>query len=102
MVATVAIGGVLVACGAGPTKNLIFEKRMTVPEGRFVGPVEIEVPRRADHHDRDFEIHIELTSRCTPLLRLSFPDGEVSSIGAKDGRWQDLQARRAQGETTAT
>lgn len=86
------------ACGASTNKNLIFEKKVTVPGGRFVGPIEIEVPRREDHKNRDFEIHTELRAACGPLLIVSFPDGELAAVGSRDARWQELLAKRAENE----
>jgi hypothetical protein len=67
-----------------------------LPSGRFVGPVEVEVPRQADHRGRDFEIRAELVATCSPLLHISYPDGEVSRIGDGDERWQSLLALRAE------
>ena len=77
-------------------RNLIYEKVVSLPTGRFTGPVELEVPRRAENSLRDFEIRAELTAACGPLLRLSYPDGEVRSVGDGNKRWQELLARRAE------
>jgi hypothetical protein len=93
-VAAVAIIVGLAACG-GPPRQLIYQRTVPLPGGRFVGPIEIELPRRADHGDRDLEIEAELHAACDPLLRVSFPDGELSSVGAADDGWQELLSRRA-------
>lgn len=88
---------ITLATGCGHTrKNLIYETTLALPSGRFVGPVEVDVPRQADHHGRDFEIRAELVAICGPLLHISYPDGEVSRIGDGDERWQSLLALRAE------
>jgi hypothetical protein len=66
-----------------------------IPDGRFIGPLEIPVPRRAEHDGHDFEIHVRLRARCAPQLTLAFPDGETETIGVNDRRWQELLALRA-------
>jgi hypothetical protein len=92
-----AVAYIALATGCGHTrKNLIFETRVALPSGRFVGPVEVEVPRQADYHGRDFEIRAELVATCGPLLHISYPDGEVSLIGDGNERWQSLLALRAE------
>src|SRR5690606_8377642 len=58
-------------------------------------------PRQADHADRWFEIHTELVAACGPLLRLTYPDGEVAEVGDDDAGWQALLTRRAEGEPDA-
>jgi hypothetical protein len=96
------IAYVAVATGCGHTrKNLIYETTVALPSGRFVGPVEVEVPRQADHRGRDFEIRAELVATCGPLLLISYPDGEVSRIGDGDERWQSLLALRAENNETS-
>lgn len=88
--------GLALLCGCGSVqRNLIFQKTIPVPEGRFTGPITLEVPRRAAHEGRDFEIETELRAACDPLLRVSFPDGEVVTLGADDASWQALLTRRA-------
>jgi hypothetical protein len=93
-----AVAYIALATGCGPTlrKNLIFETTVALPSGRFVGPVEVEVPRQADHGGREFEIRAELVATCGPLLLISYPDGEISRIGDGNERWQSLLALRAQ------
>lgn len=85
---------VLPACGH-TRKSLVFDKTLDLPDGRFVGPVVIEVPRRPDDSLRDYEVRAELVASCGPLLRLSFPDGEASSVGDASSRWQTLLSLRA-------
>lgn len=93
-------GLALVAClglatGCAAQKSLLFQKSIVLPDGRFARPISVDLPRRADHQNRDFEIHAELHAACGPLLRMSFPDGELGSLGDGDAAWQDLLARRA-------
>lgn len=76
---------------------MVFEKTVKIPEGRFVGPVEISVPRKADDPFVVYEIHTTLTAACAPRLRVSFPDGEAKGVGPRAQRWQELLARRAEG-----
>lgn len=76
-------------------RTLIFEKSLPLPDGRFAGPVAVELPRRAEHKNHDFEIHLTLRSACDPLLKVSFPDGETATLGGEDAVWQSLLARRA-------
>ncbi len=66
--------------------------------GRFVGPLEFPVPRRADHDNQDFEIRVLLRAACAPKLTLAFPDGETQLLGEDDKRWQELLALRAKYE----
>ncbi|HWN71782.1 MAG TPA: hypothetical protein VNM90_29290, partial [Haliangium sp.] len=80
-----AVAFIALAIGCGHTrKNLIYETTVALPAGRFVGPVEVEVPRQADHGGREFEIRAELVAACGPLLNISYPDGEISRIGDGD------------------
>ncbi len=83
------------ACGSTIKRSLIFEKELSLNTGRFVGPIEVEVPRReaGSHHDYQYELTLE--TGCGPLLRISFPDGEVGSVGDQNDVWQSLLARRA-------
>jgi hypothetical protein len=86
------------ACTTGCShigRKLIFDKTIDLPAGRFSGPLEIEVPKRAEHHNRDFEIEVTLNSACDPLLRVSTPDGEVANLGEEDEVWQAWLAKRA-------
>ncbi|MDP1830289.1 MAG: hypothetical protein Q8L48_43895 [Archangium sp.] len=83
---------------AGVQRVPLQSDSVRLPDGRFNGPFEIRVPRRADHQGHDFEIHVTLRTRCAPKLVLAFPDGETESLGANDARWQDLLALRASGE----
>src|SRR5437867_3145370 len=92
--ALIACLGLVTGCGS-VQRHLIFQKAIPVPEGRFAGPITIDVPRRAAHNNRDFEIETELRAACDPLLRVSFPDGEVANLGQDDASWQALLARRA-------
>ncbi len=85
--------GLVTGCAA--QKSLIFQKSIDVPDGRFAGPISVSVPRRAEHQNRDFEIHARLHAACGPLLRMSFPDGEQVSLGDGDASWQELLSRRA-------
>lgn len=76
-------------------RKLIFDKTIEVPAGRFSGPIEIDVPKRAEHHNRDFEIEVVLRAACRPQLRVSTPDGEVASLGDDDENWQKWLTKRA-------
>lgn len=87
----------LLGC-AGVQRVPLRAEVLPIAEGRFIGPLEIPVPRRADHQGHDFEIEVVLRARCTPKLVISFPDGETESLGADDRRWQELLALRASGE----
>ncbi len=88
----------LVGC-AGVQRVPLKNEVVVLRDGRFIGPIEIPVPRRADHDGHDFELRITLRSRCTPKLVLAFPDGETETIGDGDSKWQDLLVLRAQGES---
>lgn len=92
---------VLVGC-AGVQRVPLKNETVPLQEGRFIGPLEIPVPRRAAHEGHDFELHVTLRARCTPKLVLAFPDGETALLGDDDARWQDLLALRAQGEVVQT
>ncbi len=83
--------------GCGPTikRSLIFEKELSLNTGRFVGPIEVKVPRREEGSFHDYQYELILESGCGPLLRISFPDGEVGSVGDQNDVWQSLLARRA-------
>ncbi len=85
----------LASCGA-TKKSLIFEQTLPIPTGRFAGPIEVQLPRRAADSVRDYEIRTELASACGPRLRMSYPDGEVANLGPKSPTWQSLLARRAE------
>jgi hypothetical protein len=80
---------------AGVQRVPLKREVVLLPNGRFIGPLEIQVPRRADHGGHDFEIFVTLRTRCAPLLTLAFPDGETEELGSRDRTWQDLLARRA-------
>lgn len=83
------------ATGCSAQKTLVFQKTVALPDGRFVGPLSVDLPRRAAHQNHDFEIHAELLATCDPLLRVAFPDGEVTNLGNDDASWQELLSRRA-------
>tara|TARA_R110002073_G_scaffold225022_12_gene385598 strand:- start:16380 stop:17978 length:1599 start_codon:yes stop_codon:yes gene_type:complete len=88
---TAAIG-----CGGATKKALIFEQTVAIPAGRFAGPIEVQLPRRPADSIRDYEIRTELLSACGPRLRMSYPDGEVTTVGPASPTWQSLLARRAE------
>ena len=88
---------VLLGC-AGVQRVPLKNEAVNLPDGRFIGPLEIPVPRRADHQGHDFEIRVTLRARCAPKLVLAFPDGETESLGENDQDWQDVLALRARGE----
>ena len=88
---------VLLGC-AGVQRVPLKSEEVRLADGRFIGPLEIPVPRRVDHQGHDFEIHVTLKARCAPKLVLAFPDGETQSLGENDQRWQDLLVLRARGE----
>jgi hypothetical protein len=69
-----------------------------IADGRFMGPLEIPVPRRAEHDGHDFELSVTLRTRCAPALTLAFPDGETELLGENDRAWQELLERRAKQE----
>jgi hypothetical protein len=87
---------VLWSCSA--PRVLIRTDSVSLRDGRFIGPLDIEAPRRADHQHHDFEIRAVFRSRCEPHLVLAFPDGETKPLGASGTRWQNLLERRAAGE----
>ena len=87
----------LLSC-AGVQRVPLKSEDVRLADGRFIGPLEIPVPRRADHQGHDFEITVTLRARCAPKLVLAFPDGETQSLGQDDRRWQELLALRARGE----
>lgn len=92
--AALALGLGLVGCAPVQRVTLI---KTTVPlnDGRFVGPVEVKVPRHADHARHDFEVLVKVVAACDPLFTLAFPDGEQQPLGVKDTRWQELLRARA-------
>ncbi|MFO0593608.1 MAG: hypothetical protein U0441_39065 [Polyangiaceae bacterium] len=76
-------------------KTLIFDKTVPLPDGRFSAPVALDLPRRVEHKNHDFEIHAVLRAACDPRLTVSFPDGETGTLGLDDEDWQSLLAHRA-------
>lgn len=95
-----ALVWVLAGC-AGVQRVPLGNDVVRIRDGRFIGPLEIPVPRRADHQGHDFEMQVTLRTRCAPKLVLAFPDGEPQLLGVDDARWQDLLALRAGGERAA-
>lgn len=94
-----SFGALLLVLGcAGVQRVPLKSEDVRLADGRFIGPLEIPVPRRADHQGHDFEITVTLRARCAPKLVLAFPDGETQSLGQNDQGWQDLLALRARGE----
>lgn len=91
----------ITACAAGQPRQ-IFQQTIALPDGRWTGPVEVSVPRRADHELRDFMYRAELSASCTPDLEIQFPDGEHVTMGAKDSQWQALLTARAAAPTPVT
>ena len=73
----------------------LINTSLKLNDGRFAGPVEVKVPRHADHQGHDFEVNVRLVSACEPLLTLAFPDGEQQKFGVTDDKWQDLLRVRA-------
>lgn len=98
--------GVLIASLMGPAgcsapqRVTVFEDSLSLPDKRFVGPVHIEVPRRSDHNEHDFEVRVALIARCAPRLVVRFPDGETRKVGVRDARWQELLTARAEAVPT--
>jgi len=86
------------SCGGRVQRQLVFEKTIALPAGRFTGPVEVEVPRKVDDPFVVYEIRASLTAACAPRLRIEFPDGESQGLGPGKRRWQELLALRAKGE----
>ena len=76
----------------------LLTKTVTLPDGRFSGPLEIPTPRHADHEGHHFEVLVRVESACDPLFTLAFPDGEQQPLGVTDEKWQALLTARAQGE----
>jgi hypothetical protein len=95
-----AMAASLVACGPSYQKREVFAKTVELPSGRFVGPIDVELPTKPSDSATYMEVVTELQAACTPRLRISFPDGEVADIGADDSHWQALLARRADGEAS--
>ncbi len=91
-----AFGGGL-GCGGQVRRQVVLDTTIALPAGRFAGPVEVELPRKADDPFVVYEIHTTLTAACAPRLRVVYPDGEAELIGRNHPRWQALLARRAQG-----
>lgn len=82
------------------------EQLLRLPEGRVAGPIEIRLPRRADHGLHDLKVEVTFQGRCEPRFELEFPDGEREEVGPwfqgrADKEWQELLSRRAQGEDAA-
>lgn len=73
----------------------LMKQTVRLEDGRFVGPVEIKVPRHADHQGHDFEVRVTLVAQCDPLFTLAWPDGEQRTLGVDDLKWQDLLRARA-------
>lgn len=79
-----------------PLKRVpLVQTSVKLDDGRFVGPVEVKVPRHADHAGHDFEVNVRLVAACDPLFTLAFPDGEQQPLGVDDGKWQALLRARA-------
>jgi hypothetical protein len=95
-----SVSMVLAGC-AGVQRVPLRSETVRLQDGRFIGPLEIPVPRRADHQGHDFEIEVTLHARCAPKLVLAFPDGETESLGEDDSGWQQLLTLRADGERAA-
>lgn len=97
------VGWCLVALAvSGCVKRVpLFHTVLRLPEGRFMGPIEVPVPRHADHQGHDFDVFITLRTQCGPKLTLAFPDGEQRALGRHDAAWQSLLSARAQGQPLA-
>lgn len=69
--------GVVLPVGCAGVQHVPLQNEaVRLADGRFVGPLEIPAPRRADHQGHDFETHVTLRARCAPKMILAFPDGE--------------------------
>ncbi|MBL8949734.1 MAG: YXWGXW repeat-containing protein [Myxococcaceae bacterium] len=88
----------LLAGCAGFQRVPLKSEAVRLPDGRFAGPLEFQVPRRADHENHDFELRVTLRAACAPKLTLAYPDGETEVLGEDDRRWQELLAARAKHE----
>jgi hypothetical protein len=95
------IGALAIGCGH-TKRTLIYDKSTALPGGRFVGPIELELPAQEQRPHRWFEIRAELEARCGPLLAITYPDGEVARLGDRDEKWQALQRQRAEHRTVET
>lgn len=84
----------LVGCGHIERK-VIFDKTIDIPTGRFTGPIDVDVPKRAEHNNRDFEVVVSLRAACGPLIKFSTPDGEVWDLGENHENWQAWLVKRA-------
>jgi hypothetical protein len=73
----------------------LVRQTVKLDDGRFSGPVEVKVPRRADHGGHDFEVRVRMVARCDPLLTLAFPNGEHEPLGVNAPDWQALLRARA-------
>jgi hypothetical protein len=83
------------SCVSAPTKHLVFEQRLTLPNSRWTGPLDITVPSPAQHQGRALAFVTKLTSACSPKLVVGNPDGTDQSIGSADEHWQLLQTTQA-------
>jgi hypothetical protein len=86
----------VVGSACAPVQRVTLVKTtVPLPNGRFVGPVQVNVPRHADREGHDFEVRVRLVAACEPLFTLAFPDGEQQPFGVEDKRWQSLLLARA-------
>lgn len=87
---------VLLAAACAPVQRVpLLSQRIALPEGRFVGPIEVKVPKHSEHGGHDFEVRVTVVARCEPLFTLAFPDGEQQPLGVRDEVWQALLRARA-------
>jgi hypothetical protein len=84
----------LTGCASVQRVQLLSE-RVSLPDGRFVGPIEVKVPSHAERNGHDFEVVVRVVARCDPLFTLAFPDGEQQKLGLEDPSWQRLLRLRA-------
>lgn len=86
----------LAAAGCASMQRVsLVSRRVALPDGRFVGPVEVKVPRHRDHGGHDFEVRVRVVAKCDPRFTLAFPDGEQRPLGVEDSGWQALLKARA-------
>jgi len=62
------------SCGAQVKREVVFEQTITLPSGRFVGPIEINLPRKENDPYVVYEIETQLNSECAPRIRIEYPD----------------------------
>jgi hypothetical protein len=90
-----AIATVGNSCVSTPGRRLVFEQQVTLPSGRFIGPIDVKVPSPEQHLGRALVFETTVTAACTPRFLVGHADGSNQSVGAPQDWWQGLLTTRA-------